>query len=43
MFCAYGTDREALGEVATTLESLLQHPVELVDALALAAERDLLD
>lgn len=43
MFCAHGADREALGEVATTLESLLQRPAELVDALALAAERDLLD
>jgi hypothetical protein len=43
MFCAYGADREALGEVATTLESLLQQPVNLVDALEVAAERDLLD
>lgn len=43
MFCAYGDDREALGEVAATLEGLLAHPVQLVEALAVAAERDLLD
>jgi hypothetical protein len=43
MFCAYGTDRAALGEVATTLESLLQRPVLLVEALAVAAEHDLFD
>lgn len=43
MFCAYGGDREALGEVATTLESLLERPVLLIDALAVAAERDLFD
>ncbi|WP_205327150.1 Imm51 family immunity protein [Glycomyces sp. YM15] len=43
MFCAYGTDREALGAVAMTLESFLHRPVLLVEALAVAAERDLLD
>ncbi|MCD0444078.1 immunity 51 family protein [Glycomyces sp. A-F 0318] len=43
MFCAYGTDREALGEVAATLEGLLAHPERLVEALAVAVERDLLD
>lgn len=43
MFCAYGTDREALGEVAMTVESLLERPVLLVEALAVAAERDLFD
>ncbi|GAB3660752.1 Imm51 family immunity protein [Glycomyces tarimensis] len=43
MFCAYGEDREALGAVATTLESLLARPALLVDALAVAAERELLD
>jgi len=43
MFCAYGTDREALGEVAATLESLLERPVQLVEALAVAAEHDLFD
>ncbi|MDN3241459.1 Imm51 family immunity protein [Glycomyces tritici] len=43
MFCAYGTDREALGEVATTLEALLERPVQLVEALAIAAEHDLFD
>jgi hypothetical protein len=43
MFCAYGTDREALGEVATVLESLIERPVQLVEALAVAAERDLFD
>lgn len=43
MFCAYGTDRAALGEVASTLESLLQRPVLLVEALEVAAEHDLFD
>ena len=43
MFCAYGTDRSALGEVASTLESLLQRPVLLVEALEVAAEHDLFD
>lgn len=43
MFCAYGDDRAALGEVASALEALLQRPVLLVEALALAAEHDLFD
>ena len=42
-FVAFGHDREALGEVATTLESLLARPALLVEALAVAAEHDLLD
>lgn len=43
MFCAYGNDRAALGEVAAALESLLARPTRLVEALEAAAERDLLD
>jgi hypothetical protein len=42
-FCAIGSDRQALGEVAATLELLLAEPVRLVEALNTAAERDLLD
>ncbi|THV42499.1 Imm51 family immunity protein [Glycomyces buryatensis] len=43
MFCAYGTDRQALGEVAATLERLLAQPASLVDALHSAAEHHLLN
>ncbi|MEU6858284.1 Imm51 family immunity protein [Glycomyces sp. NPDC046736] len=43
MFCAYGTDRAALHEVATLLEALLADPERLAAALAVAVEHDLLD
>ncbi|WP_199040672.1 Imm51 family immunity protein [Glycomyces salinus] len=43
MFCAYGSDRAALGEVAAALELLLAQPARLVEALEAADELDLLD
>jgi hypothetical protein len=43
MFCAYGTDLDALHGIALALESLLADPDLLARALRVAGEHDLLD
>ncbi|MCH7233084.1 immunity 51 family protein [Glycomyces sp. L485] len=43
MFCAYGDDREALGEVTAVVELFLAEPARLVEALEVASERDLFE